>query len=193
MGEQGCGCGGCGCGTGEQPGSTGATPTTTGQRGATGPVSRRAVLGGSAAAVAAIALAGCGGEEPTAASTTPTGGATTSTPSASPTATEDEEAAEASGEPIATVGEFPVGGGKVVSTAAGAVVITQPADGEYLAFDARCPHAGCPVAEVTENTILCTCHGSTFNAGTGERLEGPAPTGLQPVAIVVEGDDILLA
>jgi Rieske Fe-S protein len=148
------------------------------------------VLGGSAAAVAAIALAGCGGDEPAATSTTPAGEPATTEPAESPTPTED---GESSGEPIATVGEFPVGGGKVVSTAAGAVVITQPADGEYVAFNARCPHAGCPVAEVTENTILCTCHGSTFDGSTGERLEGPAPTGLEPVAIVVEGDDILLA
>jgi nitrite reductase/ring-hydroxylating ferredoxin subunit len=149
------------------------------------------VLSGSAATVAAIALAGCaGGDEPTAATTTPAGEPTT-TPAESPTP--DDGGGEPTGDPIATTDEFPTGGGKVTSTQAGPVVVTQPADGEFKAFDARCPHAGCPVAEVTENTILCTCHGSTFDASTGERLEGPAPTGLQPVAIVVEGDDIFLA
>ncbi len=61
----------------------------------------------------------------------------------------------------------------VVKTASGPVVITHPTDTEFLAFNGRCPHAGCPVAEVLENTILCNCHGSTFDGSTGDRLEGP--------------------
>jgi nitrite reductase/ring-hydroxylating ferredoxin subunit len=94
---------------------------------------------------------------------------------------------------LATTTEFPVGGGKVVREGTGVVVVTQPADGEFKAFNGKCPHQGCPVTEVTENTIVCNCHGSVFDAATGDRLEGPAPVGLTPVAITVQGDQILLA
>jgi Rieske Fe-S protein len=95
---------------------------------------------------------------------------------------------------LATTGEFPTGGGKVVQTAtAGVVVVTQPADGQFKAYSGKCPHQGCPVTEVLENTIICNCHGSTFDAANGDRLEGPAPVGLTPVAISVEGDEIVLA
>ena len=54
------------------------------------------------------------------------------------------------GEPLAGTDDFPVGGGAIVVTASGPVVITHPTDTEFLAFDGRCPHAGCPVAEVNE-------------------------------------------
>jgi Rieske Fe-S protein len=101
--------------------------------------------------------------------------------------------ASPAGEPLAGTGDFPVGGGVVVKTASGPVVVTHPTDTEFLAFNGRCPHAGCPVAEVLENTILCNCHGSTFDGSTGDRLEGPAPTGLEPVPIQVAGGEIYLA
>ena len=163
-----------------------------------GSVSRRGVLAGSAAAVAVLALGACASPEESSGE----GAATSSAPPAqtptesgtppedSPSATGD---ASPTGEPLAGTGDFPVGGGVVVKTDAGPVVITHPTDTEFLAFDGRCPHAGCPVTEVLENTIICNCHGSTYDASTGDRLEGPAPTGLQPVPIQVAGGEIFLA
>jgi Rieske Fe-S protein len=166
-----------------------------------GSVSRRGVLAGSAAAVAVMALGACASPDETSSS----GSATSSGP-ASPTPKETESAtptseesasptseASPAGEPLAGTGDFPVGGGVVVKTANGPVVVTHPTDTEFLAFNGRCPHAGCPVAEVLENTIMCNCHGSTFDGSTGDRLEGPAPTGLEPVPIQVAGGEIYLA
>ncbi len=181
MDASGCG-GGCAC----QP--------TASDRGS---VSRRGILAGSAAAVAVLALGACASGEETSTSGTPTTGDPTTQPPAeseSATATEDSSGeGGAAGEPVAGTGDFPVGGGVVVKTASGPVVITHPTDTEFLAFNGTCPHAGCPVTEVTENTILCNCHGSTFNGSTGERLEGPAPTGLEPVPIQVSDGEIYLA
>jgi len=94
---------------------------------------------------------------------------------------------------LAGTGDFPVGGGVVVKTASGVVVITHPTDTDFLAFNGTCPHQGCPVTEVLENTILCNCHGSVFDSITGDRLEGPAPTGLEPVPIQVSDGEIYLA
>ena len=160
-----------------------------------GSVSRRGVLAGSAAAVAALALGGCASSEETSSPGTPS----SSEPAQTPSTTEPEESATStgdgtpSGEPLAGTGDFPVGGGAVVQVAGGVVVITHPTDSDFLAFNGRCPHQGCPVAEVNENTIICTCHGSTFDGSTGDRLEGPAPTGLAPVPIQVTDGEIFLA
>jgi Rieske Fe-S protein len=162
-----------------------------------GAVSRRGLLAGSAAAVATLALGACASTEEAASgsSTTPAETSGSGSAPASPEASSQSAAASpgTTGEVLATTTEFPVGGGKVVTTASGVVVVTQPADGQFQAFNGKCPHQGCPVSEVTENTIVCQCHGSTFDGSTGERMEGPAPVGLKPVAITVEGDTITLA
>ena len=196
----------CTCGCGCAPDGARARSVTTGQGAGAdgaairlgddrGAVSRRGVLAGSAAALAALALGACAGTDGTGAEGTasPEGSGSAESASPSESASASEPGGGATGEVLATTSEFPVGGGKVVTVGGAVVVVTQPADGQFEAFNGKCPHAGCPVAEVTENTILCTCHGSTFNGSTGERLEGPAPRGLEPVAITVEGDSIRLA
>lgn len=181
--------GGCAC-------STTASGSSAPARRDQAPVTRRGVLAGSAAVVATLALGACASPDET------SSGSPATTPEASPDAsTETPASSESSqapdpgaGEVLATTGEFPTGGGKVVTTtAAGVVVVTQPADGEFKAFSGKCPHQGCPVSEVLENEIRCNCHGSTFDATTGDRLAGPAMVGLAPVAIAVEGTDIVLA
>lgn len=161
-----------------------------------GSVSRRGILAGSAAAVAVLALGACApGEEASTSGTTP-GDPTTQPPAESESATPADDSSgqgESSGEPLAGTGDFPVGGGVVVKTASGVVVITHPTDTDFLAFNGTCPHQGCPVTEVLENTILCNCHGSVFDGSTGDRLEGPAPIGLKPVPIQVSDGEIYLA
>ncbi len=136
-------------------------------------VSRRGVLVGSAAAVAAVALAACSSDSGTGAG----GGSTT----------------VADGQPLAKPADIAVGGGVVVTAASGPVVITHPTDSEFKAFNGRCPHQGCPVSSVAENVITCTCHGSTFDAVTGDRIGGPAPTGLEPIAVRSDGQGIFLS
>ena len=180
--------GGCACGT--------TSDAVTAARRGQAAVTRRGVLAGSAAVVATLALGACASPDET--STGSTGTTPPSTPEASSQAPEPSESG-ASGDPgagevLATTGEFPTGGGKVVTTAAaGVVVVTQPADGEFKAFSVKCTHQGCPVSEVLENEIRCNCHGSTFDATTGDPIAGPAMVGLAPVAIAVEGTDIVLA
>ncbi len=157
-----------------------------------GSVSRRGVLAGSAAAAAALALGACAGSDGTttsaSSSPTPADGATAQT--AAPDQSPD---AGSPGEVLAGTQDFPMGGGAVVVTSRGPVVVTRPSEDEYLAFDARCPHAGCTVAEVLENTINCNCHGSTFDGSSGDVLGGPAKSGLEPVSILVSDGDISLA
>jgi Rieske Fe-S protein len=87
--------------------------------------------------------------------------------------------------------DVPVGGGLVV--AADKVVVTQPTEGAFKAFDVTCPHQGCAVSTVTRDGIVCPCHGSVFDVATGERRSGPAQRGLAPRSITVSGDRLTLS
>lgn len=83
---------------------------------------------------------------------------------------------------------IPVGGGKVFEDLK--VVVTQPTAGEFKAFSATCPHQGCSVGSVADNVITCPCHGSTFDAATGEVTQGPATKGLDAKQVTVGADGI---
>lgn len=86
------------------------------------------------------------------------------------------------------IADIPVGGGVIPSDAT--VVITQPVSGEFHAFTAVCPHGGCLVNEVTNNEIICPCHGSRFSATDGSVLAGPAVEGLSEASFQVNGSDV---
>jgi thiosulfate dehydrogenase [quinone] large subunit len=63
-------------------------------------------------------------------------------------------------------------------------IVIQPTAGQFVAFDAVCPHAGCTVNyDQSAGLIVCPCHGSQFNASTGAVQVGPAATGLTPITI----------
>ena len=96
---------------------------------------------------------------------------------------------EPSGEVSVPVADVPQGGGIVVD----GVVVTQTEDGDFAAFDARCPHQGCAVDDVTARAITCPCHGSQFDPATGEMTRGPATTGLTARSATVEGDTVVVS
>lgn len=166
-----------------------ADPQATGS-GASGSPSASAT-GSASATASATASASASGPTSSApaASATPTEDA----PSATASATAQGGSATPTGERLAGTEDFPAGGGAIVPTGNGPVVVTHPDDTTFVAFNARCPHQGCTVSEVLENTILCACHGSVFDAATGDRLEGPAPRGLTPVPVEVDGGSVYLA
>ena len=82
----------------------------------------------------------------------------------------------------AKVDDIPVGGGTIYADAQ--TVITQPSAGQFKAFSSICPHAGCPVATVTD-TINCNCHGSRFALADGAVVTGPAAAPLPARAVQV--------
>jgi len=140
------------------------------------------VVGGttsSANGAGTRSLAG-GGSGPTGTTSPPTtaassggGGSTTSPAGSTPAGTE-----------VGPASTVPVGGSASFtdpSTGDPGLVIQGKA-GDFVAFDAVCPHAGCTVAYVPSAKIIaCPCHGSTFDAATGNVLNGPAATGLIPI------------
>ena len=152
----------------------------TGTDHACGCVSRRQSFVVAGAAVAGTAgLAACGAAEDA------VQGAASSAASAASSA-----ASSAAGELIKAA-DIPVGGGKVFPDLK--VVITQPTAGEYKAFSATCTHQACSVESVANNTITCPCHGSQFDAATGEVKQGPATRPLEAKSVSVGADGITVS
>jgi Rieske Fe-S protein len=86
---------------------------------------------------------------------------------------------------------IPVGGGVIYPNQA--VVVTQPTAGVFKGFSAICPHQGCTVQQIAQGLIFCPCHLSTFSITDGSVKQGPAQTGLQPVAVKVVGTDVVVS
>ncbi|MCX5065402.1 Rieske (2Fe-2S) protein [Micromonospora lupini] len=129
-------------------------------------LSRRSLLAGAGAVGAAGLLSACGGGDS----------------SAGP-------AAAAPGTVLAHTGDVPVGGGTVVD----GVLVVQPEEGTFRAYDATCPHQGVRVGAPRDGVITCPAHNSTFALVDGARLGGPAPKGLTEIPITVDGTTITRA
>ena len=52
-------------------------------------------------------------------------------------------------------------------------------DIQVRAFSTTCTHAGCRIGRGTNEIMQCGCHGSQFNAQSGQPLKGPALKPLQ--------------
>lgn len=98
-----------------------------------------------------------------------------------------------SAEVLAKASAVPVGGAaKVIDPVRGEPIwVLQLQRGRFTAYDAVCPHQGCPVQFVSPSYgFVCPCHGSHFDP-TGRRLSGPASTGLSPIAVAADGAEII--
>ncbi len=90
------------------------------------------------------------------------------------------------GTAVGSAASVPVGGSAAFTDPKSgdpSIVIQQKA-GDFVAFDAICPHAGCTVAyQAASKIIACPCHGSEFNPTNGDVIRGPAAYGLTPIGI----------
>ncbi|MGV9555907.1 Rieske (2Fe-2S) protein [Streptomyces sp. NPDC003401] len=128
---------------------------------------RRTVLRGAALAPAAgLGLAAC----------SPTGGTTAP---ATPTAPVELGAAD----------EVAKGGAMLHRDHN--VVVSRSAAGELKAYSSICTHAGCPINKLEGTTLICPCHGSEFDATTGEVLRAPATVPLNELPVRTENGKIV--
>jgi nitrite reductase/ring-hydroxylating ferredoxin subunit len=144
-------------------------------------VTRRNVIAIGALGAAGVAVAGCSSGETSQPATTPEAPAATG------------PAPAASGAALVATADVPVDSGVIVDSGETKVVVTQPTSGEFVGLSAVCPHQSCLVNQVEGQTITCPCHGSQFSIVDGAVLQGPATTGLTPVPVTVNGDQVILA
>jgi thiosulfate dehydrogenase [quinone] large subunit len=160
---------------------------------------RRTLLAGAAAVGAAVLLGGSALFRRPAHRTPaadPTRGPADSSDSASGSgpagATGAPTSSSSSGPVLTPVAKVPVGGARKVtdSESSDPVWVLQLKAGTFTAFDATCPHEGCPVGFLSPaEGFACPCHGSRFDA-RGHVINGPAERGLTPVPVVVDGPDV---
>ncbi|MFH9398168.1 Rieske 2Fe-2S domain-containing protein [Streptomyces sp. NPDC017638] len=130
--------------------------------------SRRTVLRGAAAApVAGLGLAACSSSD---------GGGP-----ASSAATESVDLGKES--------EVAKGGAKLYRDHN--VVVSRARDGSLKAYSTICTHAGCPINKLEGTTLVCPCHGSRFDAVTGEVVQAPATQPLTELAVKATGGRIV--
>lgn len=86
-----------------------------------------------------------------------------------------------------------VGTAVVVKVGDRSYVVAQPAEGDFVAFDAACTHQGTTVGAGDGLTLVCPNHGSEFDASAdGAVLTGPATQPLAAVDVTVDGDQLVL-
>ncbi|NEY30838.1 Rieske 2Fe-2S domain-containing protein [Streptomyces sp. PRKS01-65] len=71
------------------------------------------------------------------------------------------------------------------------VVVSRGADGSLKAYSSICTHAGCPIGKLRGTTLVCPCHGSEFDARTGEVLQAPATVPLEELSVRTENGRIV--
>ncbi|TDU89113.1 Rieske Fe-S protein [Kribbella voronezhensis] len=143
-------------------------------------VERRTVLLAGGAAATAV-LSGCvvqRAEPPVATQAAPTASAPRASVPSAPQ--ESEQPQQPAQNALAQVADIPAGGGVILKEQN--MVLTKDQSGKVCAFSAICTHQGCSVTAVEEGTINCPCHGSKFDATSGEPVAGPARKPLPAVA-----------
>lgn len=155
-----------------------------------GEVRRRAVLDGGLAALLVGAVAGAAGGIAAwrGRSGTPTAGSDGQTGGTSQTG---GTGGGGGGGVSLAAADVPVGqGAKVKRTDGKAAYVVQPQQGEFTCFSAICTHSGCEVDAPKGGRFSCPCHGSEFDAATGEVLKGPAAKALDRFGVRQVGDQL---
>ena len=131
---------------------------------------------------------GTGTTTPTTGGSTPTTGGSTPTTGSSPAG---------SGTKIGLASSVPVGGAASFTDPSNGqpAYVVQPQAGDFVAFSRICTHAGCTVNffQGSPPEFRCPCHGSIYNATTGQVIQGPATLGLPSIRVSESSGGELLA
>jgi Rieske Fe-S protein len=154
-------------------------------------VPRRAVLVGGAAGAGTALVAACGSSGG-GKSSTATGGASTAAASTGQSGQSPAESASG-GQPaggLAKLSAIPVGQAISATIDGKPAIIARPTSGTAVAFTAICTHMGCTVAPAGSE-LHCPCHGSKYQATTGQVIQGPAPRPLDKITVHVAGGEVV--
>ncbi len=73
-------------------------------------------------------------------------------------------------------------------------ILLAQVNGNYYALDNKCTHMGCQLSKgkVLGETVICPCHGSTYDLKTGNFVKGPPKKPEPTYELKVENNDILI-
>ncbi|MFF4352002.1 Rieske (2Fe-2S) protein [Streptomyces sp. NPDC001530] len=71
------------------------------------------------------------------------------------------------------------------------VVVSRAENGDLKAFSSICTHAGCAINKLQGTTLICPCHGSEFDATTGEVVQAPATVPLKELSVEAKDGKIV--
>jgi cytochrome b6-f complex iron-sulfur subunit len=78
-----------------------------------------------------------------------------------------------------------VGGSLLVN----GLIVIRASVTSFDALSATCTHAGCTVGyDAKSTTIVCPCHGGTFDPATGAVISGPPPSALLKYTVTQSGN-----
>ena len=157
-------------------------------------VPRRSLFAaGMGLTLAGLGLSACSSSTATSGGNDGSGGngGTTNTGATTGTATTGSNSGGATSANSVKTADVPVGGGVIMTTAS--FVVTQPTAGSFKAFSSVCTHQGCPVSEISNGAIICTCHGSQFSVKDGSVISGPARRALAGATVTQSGDSLVVS
>ena len=97
----------------------------------------------------------------------------------------------ATGNALATLADITVGKCIAVNLPDGQpAIVSRPTATTARCFSAICTHQGCTVNPAGAQ-LNCPCHGSQYNALTGQVLQGPAPSPLPEIGVKVQNGKVV--
>lgn len=97
-------------------------------------------------------------------------------------------------QPVARVGEIPVGGVKLFAypTKDDHCILVRTAENEHVAYSQKCTHLSCAVYYSREsNQLECPCHKGFFSIADGSVLQGPPSRPLPRIVLEKRGDELV--
>lgn len=83
--------------------------------------------------------------------------------------------------------------GQMVKFGTKPVILIRTATGDLKAFQATCTHLDCTVQFRKDmGVIWCACHNGKYDL-TGRNIAGPPPRPLDPMRVVVQGDEVFIS
>jgi nitrite reductase/ring-hydroxylating ferredoxin subunit len=96
-------------------------------------------------------------------------------------------------QPVAAVGELPIGGAKTFNYPEGSTprLLVRTGPRAFVAYDQQCTHLQCPLVPAVERGRLhCPCHNGWFDLMSGEPLAGPPRRRLPRVVLDVRDQTV---
>ena len=71
-------------------------------------------------------------------------------------------------------------------------ILFKTKDEKVYALSRICTHEGCSVNfDMSQNKLICPCHGAEYESGEGNVLSGPTQRALKKISVKIEGDNVL--